>query len=258
MVLPKAIRMLVKRNVLALALLILAVGAAGALAATLSGDGTLVGTPQNDTINAGNADDTVWGLAGSDTINVGNGNDMVDGDGNCSPGVQGNVYPNGLPSGSNYCGHGQQDQNGQNDTINAGSGNDTIFGGGGHNKVNVGSGKDTIYGGPIGDTINTGANGHPTIYLGAGGGNTVNTGTMASGVVYAQNGQKDTINCKTPSSITVYADKHIDVVNGCAKVIYTAPARARDISTVTRTSAAKHAIKKNKNRRHLRRASATR
>ena len=244
MVLRNAIRTLANRKALGLTLLILAITAGTAIAATVGGDGTLVGTNGNDTLNTGNSNDTVWGLAGSDTINAGNGNDMIDGDGQCPQDDQGQDFPNGIP-GTNQCEHGNQDQNGQGDTINAGNGNDTVFGGGGHNTINVGHGTDTIYGGPLGDTINTGARGTVTIHLGAGGHNTVNIGTGSSGTVYAQNGQPDVINCNG-ANVKVYAD-HIDTVNRCKQVIMA----ARDQSTAASSLRAHKAKTRHRtNRKH--------
>jgi Ca2+-binding RTX toxin-like protein len=229
----RPIEVLVKRKVVGLTLLILALTAGTALAATVSGDGTLVGTTGNDTLNAGMGNDTLWGLSGSDTLNAGNGNDMIDAGGNCNTNDQGQDFPHGIP-GTNQCSHGNgQGQQGDRDTVNAGNGNDTIYGGGGHNTINAGSGGDTIYGGPLGDTINLArGNSNDTINLCG----TVNTGVACSisysgstvnlssgaisGVVYANNGKKDTINC-FGSPATVYADK-IDTVNRCKHVVWLA------------------------------------
>jgi Ca2+-binding RTX toxin-like protein len=206
------------------ALLVLAVTATVAVAATINGDGTLIGTSGNDTINAGNGNDFAYGLLGKDTINAGNGNDVLDGDGQCMKGS----------NSQQYCQDGPIPGDG-GDTINAGNGNDTIFGGGGHNTINFGTGTDTIYGGPIGDTINAmGSHGTDTIHLGAGGGNTVNIVKGTLGVVYAQNGKPDTINCNG-SSATVYADKGIDVVNRCPNVKYTSPSRDLKKASTKRT-----------------------
>ena len=262
MVMRNAIRMLANRKTLGLTLLILAVAAATALAATLSGDGTLVGTNGNDNLTAGNGDDIVWGLAGSDTINAGNGNDMIDGDGQCPPEDQGKVFPSGIP-GTNQCEHGHQDQNGQHDTISAGNGDDTVFGGGGRNAITVGGGDDTIYGGPIGDAITAGlgSQGNDKIYLGNGPsytGSTVATG-QGDDVIHAQNGVKDTISCQRGNGTTVYAD-HADSVKGCARVIYSrdpgavpAPYSERDRATARTRGGApvdKTRTKHRTNRKH--------
>ena len=221
MFLRKAVSIALKRRTLALAGAILAVAAPAALAATLFGDGTLVGTTGSDTIAAGNGNDTVWGLGGADTISTGKGNDVIDGNGHCPAGVQtGKVYPNGLPVGE-YCEHGPIPGRANGDTISAGNGSDTIYGGGGLNTISAGNGNDTIYGGLIGDTISAG-NGNDTITLGGGSTYTGSTVSVASGkgVIYAQNGVKDTITCATKNNYTVYADKKIDVVSHCATISY--------------------------------------
>jgi hypothetical protein len=209
-----------KRTAAALTTAILAVAATGALAATFSGDGTIVGTNSADTITAGNAQDTIWGLGGADKITAGSGQDVIDGDGECPPGVAAGVYPNGLPKGK-YCEHGPILGDG-GDTITAGGGSDTVYGGGGHNTITLGNGLDTIIGGPLGDTIKAGS-GADRFYLGSGlfyTGSTVYSGT-GQNVVHAQNGTRDTINCARGNNTTVYADR-IDVVTGCAHVIYSA------------------------------------
>jgi hypothetical protein len=229
MVSRKAIRMLASRKVLALTFVILlttagaAVAAVGVGGATVSGDGTLVGTPGNDTLTTGNADDIVWGLGGQDNINAGNGNDMIDAGGQCPAADQGQDFPNGIP-GSNQCEHGDQGEQGSA-------------------TINAGNGKDTIFGGPSGDKINVG-NGTYTITLGPGGGNTVNVGLIggkpaagASGTVNARNGQPDTINCFGKNTVTVNADQ-FDTVNRCAHVNRVNVARDRWASSRKRAARA--------------------
>jgi Ca2+-binding RTX toxin-like protein len=204
---------------LVVALVAFGVVAAVALAANLSGDGTIVGTNGNDNINAGNGNDTIWGLGGSDSINAGNGSDVIDGGGSCPPGVTSGVYPSGLPGGA-YCEHGPVKPCGS-DNINAGNGNDTIWGNCGVNNINVGSGTDTVYayGGP--NSINVG-NGSDTVYLyDTSGASALSTGS-GKDVVYAQNGVVDTINCGSKNT-TVYADKN-DKTSNCT-VLYTSPSR---------------------------------
>ena len=222
MILRRINRTYARRTALPLMMLILAATAAGALAATFSGDGTFVGTSASDTFNLGSGNDTAYGLAGKDTFNVGNGNDVLDGDGDCMQGS----------NSAAYCEHGPIAGDG-GDTFNVGNGNDTLYGGGGKNTYNVGNGTDVIYGGPLGDTFNLG-NGNYTVYLGAGGGNTVNLGSKAGGVVYAQNDKRDTVNCKGDRA-TVYADRGADVLNSCKNVIYTHPA-----ATARKRAARKH------------------
>jgi Ca2+-binding RTX toxin-like protein len=211
-----------RTKVLALAGVILAVAAVPALAANVTGNGTLVGTTGNDNIAAGNGNDTIWGLGGKDAISAGNGNDVIDANGKCPPGVKSGDYPNGLPNGV-YCEHGQI--SGSTDNISAGNGDDTIYGGGGVNTISAGGGNDTIYGGPIGDTIAAGLNtqANQKIYLGLASskytGSKVSTG-QGDDVVHAQNNAKDTISCERGNGTTVYADTK-DAVSGCAHVIKT-------------------------------------
>lgn len=247
MFLRKAISIALKRRTLALAGVILVVAAPAAFAATLFGDGTLVGTTGSDTIATGNGNDTVWGLGGLDTISAGNGNDVIDGNGHCPAGVQtGKVYPNGLPAGE-YCAHGPIPGKGNGDTISAGNGSDTIYGGGGRNTISAGNGNDTIYGGLIGDTISAG-NGNDTIALGSGStytGSTVSVGS-GSGVIYAQNGMKDTIACGAKNHYTVYADKGIDKVTGCATISFAPEPSGDPPAKVAKHKKHKHSKNANK------------
>ena len=242
MSLRKAGHVLLKKRTLALAALIFGVVPTSALAAVLSGDGTLIGTDQPDQITAGQENDMVYGLKGSDTIRAGNGNDLIDGDGGCPPGSQDTVSSGS--NGSNYCsdGHGNDQgqeggASGQGDNISAGNGNDRVYGGGGHNTISVGTGDDTIYGGPLGDKITAGrpgSDGNDKVYLdyqnrgNVDGTYTGSTVTVALGddVVYAQNRVKDTINCPRGNQTTVYADS-MDYTKGCHRVVYTSPARDR-------------------------------
>ena len=225
MFLSNAVRMSkASKGLVVLAMVILAGGAATAFAATVSGDGTLIGTTGNDTITAGNGNDTVFGLGGSDTITAGNGNDVIDANGHCLAGVTAGDYPNGLPNGE-YCEHGQIPSNNA-DLITAGKGNDTIYAGGGPNAIDAGCGNDTIDGGPVADAIvagtSKGCQADDQIYLGLGpsyDGSAVATGA-GDDVIHAQNGVTDYISCGKGNGTTVYADKS-DVVKGCARVIYT-------------------------------------
>jgi len=216
----RAIGGVVKRRVAVIAIAA-AVGAApAALAASLSGDGTIVGTSGQDSITAGNGDDTIWGLGGGDHIKAGNGNDVIDADGNCPPGVGSGVYPDGLPAGE-YCEHGPFAES-ATATISAGNGNDVVYGGGGPNNIKLGNGADTVYGGLRTDNIAVGR-GIDFIQNGAGP-DTIKTGAHGGGTIYANNGKRDFVTCATPNSYTVYATNRA-VVKGCARVIITAPAR---------------------------------
>jgi Ca2+-binding RTX toxin-like protein len=261
MVFRKAARASVKAKLVALTMLILAVTAGTALAANITGNGTLVGTTGADNIAAGNGDDTVWGLGGGDNITAGNGNDVIDADGMCPKGLAAGDYPNGLP-GSNYCEHGHDGVPGNHANIAVGSGDDTIYGGGGTNSISVGNGNDTIYGGPVGDTISAGSStgmGNDKIYLDYNDsgayytGSTVYTGA-GDDVVYAQNGKKDTIVCPRSNGTTVYADT-IDSVKNCHRVIYTssgltsAVRRAASHASSKRATTHKKASKKTTSRR---------
>jgi Ca2+-binding RTX toxin-like protein len=222
MFLRDAKRILRKRVILGATALIMALAAVPALAVSLSGDGTIVGTTGNDNLSAGNGNDTIWGLGGKDTISAGNGNDVIDANGACPPGVKSGVYPHGLPTGQ-YCEHGQIP--GSSDVVSAGNGNDTIYGGGGPNTISAGRGNDTIYGGPIGDTIAVGLNsqGDSVVFLGLGphyAGSSLATG-YGDDVIHAQNGVKDKISCQRGNGTKVYADR-ADSVSGCAQVIFSA------------------------------------
>ena len=234
MPLRKAARMSMKRKAVVLAVLILGVTAASALAANVSGDGTLVGSTGPDNITAGNQKDIVWGLGTpngtTDNISAGNAMDTIDGGGHCT-GVAPGDYRNGLP-GSGSCEDGPTPPNCGTENISAGSGSDTVFGNCGPNNIALGSGKDAVYlyGGP--NTVTVG-NGPDTIDASheTTGPNTITTGS-ASDVVYAQNGVVDIINCGSSSTI-VYADK-IDKPSKKCTVRYTSAAKDR---TVRRTTA---------------------
>ncbi len=90
--------------------------------ATITGSGTVTGTPGDDVIVTGGGSDTINGLGGNDTICSGTGNDIVNG------------------------GDG-------NDTILGGSGADTISGGAGNDRINGESGNDSLSGNAGNDTL---------------------------------------------------------------------------------------------------------
>jgi Ca2+-binding RTX toxin-like protein len=218
-----------------------------AFAATVSGDGTLVGSTGNDTITAGNGDDTIWGLGGTDVITAGKGNDTIDGNGHCQ-GAQPGDYPKGLPK-TDYCEHGAiaGSNNGDTITVAAGMGNDVVYGGGGFNTITLANGNDTVFGGLVGNKITVGA-GDDTIYAG-GGPDTITTGTGQGGpigTIHAQNGQVDHITCATPNFYTVYADKS-DVVTGCKTVKFTTASKKSHTGARTHK---KHAAKRKHTAHH--------
>ena len=235
--------MSMKRKAVVLATLILGVTAATALAANVSGDGTLVGSTGPDNIAAGNGDDIVWGLGTpngtTDNISVGTGNDQIDAGGHCM-GVAPGDYPHGLP-GSGSCEHGPTPPNcgAANISIPGGSGgDDTVYGNCGPNNIsNAGKGQGNshfyLYGGPNNVSVN---NGDDTIDLSheKAGPNNISTGT-GNDVVYAQNGVVDNITCGSKATI-VYAD-HIDNAPKPCTVRYTSP--AKDWTVARRTTAHK-------------------
>jgi Ca2+-binding RTX toxin-like protein len=250
--LSKAMRRLMKPRTLLLATLILAVSAATAAAATItgppSGNWTLIGTPGSDSISGANGNYTIIGLGGNDAINVGSGNNFIEADGSCPKGDQDSITPS--PGNAVYC-EADQITTSHSTTVNAGNGNNIVLGNGyGNNTINVGNGANAVYGGGShSNTINAG-NG-PNLIVGGSGSNTINVGNAnvncggsgqapCADVVYAgggpdtinvgsgtslilaQNKQVDHITCAKGNNATVYADKN-DVVKGC-KTVITSPA----------------------------------
>ncbi len=131
------------------------------------GDDLLLGTTQNDTINALGGDDTVNGLTGDDLIIGGRGNDNIKGSGGDDR-LRGNGGDDTLKGGGgddNIKGNGGDDSikgNGGADVIKAGGGADTVKGGGGSDVINGGAGADILQGGGGNDTI-TGKGGDDTL-----------------------------------------------------------------------------------------------
>jgi hypothetical protein len=216
--------MSLKARAVVLAVLVLGVGATSALAATVSGDGVLVGSTGPDTITAGNGNDTVWGLGTpdgtTDNITVGKGNDQIDAGGHCKY-VDPGDYPNGL-HGSGSCGHGTTPPNcgTANITMPGGSGaDDTVYGNCGPNNISDGGrgqGNDYfyLYGGPNNVTV---SNGNDTIDLSGetAGPNYITTGT-GSDLVYAQNNQTDNVTCGSKATI-VYVDQYDTTSKNCTR-----------------------------------------
>jgi hypothetical protein len=260
MSLRKAAHMLIRRRTLALTVLILGVAAATALAANVTGDGTLVGSTGPDNIAAGNGNDTIWGLGTpnktTDNISAGYGNDQIDAGGHCT-GVAPGDYPHGLPQ-SGACGHGPTPPNCGTANISVAGGgqnggDDTIYGNCGPNDISIskGQGDGTIYsyGGPNNIAVN---NGNWVIDLSKDtAGSNVSTGT-GDDFVYAQNGQADTISCGSRNTI-VYVDKHDKPSRTCT--VKTSPQPASDV----RSAAARHTARAHKSsKRHSKKAHAKR
>jgi hypothetical protein len=238
---------LIPRKTVAVAMAALAIPAATAtvaLAASVTGDGTLVGTAGQDFITAGNGQDTIWGLGGGDQIKAGNGMDTIDADGKCGSGVTlGMDYPNGLAQGQ-YCSHQLLSETATS-SITAGDGQDVVYGGGGPNNIKLGNGSDTVYGGLTSDNINVGT-GIDTIYAGTGPLTFKTTTGGGGGVIQAQNGQKNTITCATPNTYTVYASK-ASIVKGCQTVHYSttlADLRGASLAKALKAKKAKKATHK--------------
>ncbi len=115
-------------------------------------DDYLVGTPQDDTIDALNGNDTIYGLGGDDTLIGNNGKDTI-------YGGPGDDYLSGGNQNDTISG-GEDD-----DYISGGNGNDIINGDSGDDTIDGGNGRDTISGG-TGEDIIYGANGNDIIYGG--------------------------------------------------------------------------------------------
>ena len=95
------------------------------------------GTPGDDVINGGNAQDWINGLGGDDEISGGNQHDVLSGDGD----GRGNDVITG--------------DNGK-DVVNGDGGNDDLSGNNGKDKVNGGSGSDNVSGGNGKDHLTAG------------------------------------------------------------------------------------------------------
>jgi hypothetical protein len=179
----------------------LCLGASSALAANLSGDGTLIGTSGNDNLTAKNAaGDAIWGLGGNDTLNAGNGSkDVIDGGGACPAGLGSGVYSK-LPAGD-YCQHGPVAPCGV-DNISVGSGSgDVIYGNCGQNSIAGNGGSYTVYGYGTSDNITLSGNGSDVVYAYAPGNVNVGNGTN---IVFDNYGAQNTVNCGSKKT-TVYA-----------------------------------------------------
>ncbi|MGI9604245.1 MAG: Ig-like domain-containing protein, partial [Acidimicrobiales bacterium] len=156
----------------------------------VSNDANIAGTPGNDFICGGSADnaingfggnDALFGRAGDDTIDGGNGHDLLSGG-------FGDDALNGWAGADEL--HGDQNDDelnggGQADTLDGGAGNDTLLGGGGQDALEGGGGDDHAAGGPQADVANGGP-GDDTLN-GNGGDDTLN-GNDGNDTIKGQNG----------------------------------------------------------------------
>lgn len=121
----------------------------GLMALAYSGNDTVTGTDQSDTLNVSTGNDKVYALAGDDTVHGGAGNDTIEG------GAGADVVKGGTGNDKLY-GHSaatQESGDDGDDTISGWDGTDQIFGGTGNDSLNGGAGSDKIYGGSGDDSI---------------------------------------------------------------------------------------------------------
>lgn len=121
----------------------------GLMALAYSGNDTVTGTDQGDTLNVSTGNDKVSALAGDDTVYGGAGNDTVDG------GAGADVIKGGTGNDKLY-GHSTATPDSEDDgadTISGWDGADQIYGGAGNDSLNGGAGADKIYGGSGDDSI---------------------------------------------------------------------------------------------------------
>lgn len=124
-------------------------GFEGLMALAYSGNDTVTGTDQSDTLNVSTGNDKVYALAGDDTVHGGAGNDTIEG------GAGADVVKGGTGNDKLY-GHSaatQESGDDGDDTISGWDGTDQIFGGTGNDSLNGGAGSDKIYGGSGDDSI---------------------------------------------------------------------------------------------------------
>ena len=106
-----------------------------------AGHDVVLGTPDDDVINAGGGSDIVCGGGGNDRIDLGTGNDRaIAGTGNDV--VYGRSGVDRLEGGSG------------NDRLLSGDDNDTLFGAAGADALDGGTGSDKLYAGPQNDSCN--------------------------------------------------------------------------------------------------------
>jgi Ca2+-binding RTX toxin-like protein len=145
------------------------------------GDDTLLGTPEDDMIDALGGDDIVYGRESNDIIVGGNGDDtLLGGDGNdiLYGGAGGDRLFGGNGNDILFGGDGDDQLDGEagddvliagagNDTACGGSGDDNLFGEGGDDVLTGDAGEDLLDSGDGADTL-TGGTGDDVVVAGAG------------------------------------------------------------------------------------------
>jgi hypothetical protein len=183
-------------KVLALAALVIAMTAAIAVAASITGtagDDNLVGTSSGDNISGLAGNDKIIGQGAGDNLSGGDGNDRIYGDGRCPPGTTDPFYCDTADNGNSDTG----------DNIDGGNGNDYVNGNGGGDNLNGGAGADIVIGGGGKDNMN---------------------GNDGNDTLYAQDGGPDVIDCGAGTD-TAYIDKAKDITKSC-EVVSTSPVAA--------------------------------
>ena len=147
-------------------------GLCNGLTPTVSGSGTISGTPGPDVIMGSDGADDISGGGGADTICAGDGDDVVHGGGGGDriDGGAGKDQVFGQAGDDVISGGGDNDSlKGQDghDQISGGQGNDTLAGGTGDDFLSGGDGKDHLFGGDGGDTAN-GSAGNDVMFGGPG------------------------------------------------------------------------------------------
>ena len=123
-----------------------------------TGNDSVRGTWQADTLAAGAGNDTLYGHGGNDAIDGGAGSNWIDGG-------SGNDTLLGGHDGNDALYGGDGD-----DSLNGIQGNDTLYGGAGHDTLRGDMGTLSFYGGAGNDTLMTGGMASMTVYFGRGDG----------------------------------------------------------------------------------------
>lgn len=160
-----------------------------------SGDDVILGTPDDDAINAGAGDDVVCGEGGDDTILGQDGNDVVFGGPGADvlSGNSGNDQLDGGPGFDRvYGGSGNDSVDGGSaaDLVGGSSGVDTIRGGDGNDFVFGGSGADAEVSGGQGDDVVNGGGG-PDLQVRGGDGNDAVSGNGGNDIVRGDAGNDE-------------------------------------------------------------------